>query len=143
MIWFILTNEEECVLIELNKKKRKCVYSINCFVLKLLVSVYSKSMIHSLSRWKLIQSSSWRNCFFSRMSTTKKSFMIKNVDENLCCATWEWFFYSQNFVKVFTETIHSSFKKSKAKENYSARDKKYSQWKLFECNESDEQSNFQ
>ena len=45
-------------------------------------------------------------------------------------------------MKVFIETICSSFKKSKAKENHSVRDKKYSQRKLFECNEFDEQSHF-
>ena len=46
-------------------------------------------------------------------------------------------------MKVFTEAIRSNLKKSKAKESHSARDKKYSQRKLFECNESDEQSRFQ
>ena len=46
-------------------------------------------------------------------------------------------------MKTFTETIRSNFKESKAKENHSARDKKYSQRKLFECNESDKQSCFQ
>ena len=52
-------------------------------------------------------------------------------------------FCSQNFVKIFIETIHSTFKKSKVKENYSVHDKRYSQRKLFERNESDEQSRFQ
>ena len=46
-------------------------------------------------------------------------------------------------MKVFTETIRSSFKESKVKESHSARDKKYSQQKLFECSEFDEQSCFQ
>ena len=46
-------------------------------------------------------------------------------------------------MKVFIETIRSNFKKSKIKESYSARNKKYSQRKLFECNESDKQSHFQ
>ena len=46
-------------------------------------------------------------------------------------------------MKVFIETIRSSLKKSKTKENHSACDKKYSQQKLFECSEFDEQNRFQ
>ena len=46
-------------------------------------------------------------------------------------------------MKIFTEAIRSSFKKSKVKESYSVRDKKYPQRKLFKCSESDEQSRFQ
>ena len=46
-------------------------------------------------------------------------------------------------MKVFTEIIRSNFKESKVKENHSVRDKKYSQRKLFECSESDEQNRFQ
>ena len=46
-------------------------------------------------------------------------------------------------MKVFIKIIRSNLKESKAKENHSARDKEYSQRKLFECNESDEQSRFQ
>ena len=46
-------------------------------------------------------------------------------------------------MKVFTEAIRSNFKESKIKESHSAYDKKYSQRKLFECNESDEQNRFQ
>ena len=45
-------------------------------------------------------------------------------------------------MKVFTEVIRSNLKESKAKESHSARDKKYSQRKLFEYSESDEQSHF-
>ena len=46
-------------------------------------------------------------------------------------------------MKVFIEIIRSSLKESKVKKSHSARDKKYSQRKLFEYNESDEQSLFQ
>ena len=46
-------------------------------------------------------------------------------------------------MKIFIEAIRSNFKESKAKENHSARDKKYSQRKLFECSESDKQNCFQ
>ena len=46
-------------------------------------------------------------------------------------------------MKAFTEAIRSSLKELKAKENHSVRGKKYSQRKLFECSESDEQSRFQ
>ena len=46
-------------------------------------------------------------------------------------------------MKIFIEAIRSNFKESKVKESHSARDKKYSQRKLFECNESDAQSRFQ
>ena len=41
-------------------------------------------------------------------------------------------------MKVFIKIIRLSLKESKVKENHSARDKKYSQRKLFECSESDE-----
>ena len=127
MTWFILTSEKECVLIELSKEERRCTYNMNCFVLKLLVNACSKSMIRSLSRWKLIQSSSWKDCLSQRMSTIKKILWWENVNESSCCAIWEWFFCSQNFVKVFIKTIRLNFKKSKAKESHSARSKKYSQ----------------
>ena len=46
-------------------------------------------------------------------------------------------------MKIFIETIRSSLKESKIKESHSARDKKYSQRKLFKCSESDKQSRFQ
>ena len=46
-------------------------------------------------------------------------------------------------MKVFIKAVRSNFKKSKAKENHSARDKKYSQQILFECSESDKQNRFQ
>ena len=46
-------------------------------------------------------------------------------------------------MKVFIKVIRSNFKELKAKENHSARDKKYSQRKLFECSEFDEQNRFQ
>ena len=46
-------------------------------------------------------------------------------------------------MKVFIKVIRSNFKELKAKDNHSARNKKYSQRKLFEYNESDEQSRFQ
>ena len=46
-------------------------------------------------------------------------------------------------MKAFIEAIRSNFKKSKIKKSHSARDKKYSQRKLFECSEFDEQSCFQ
>ena len=42
--------QKKCILIKLNKKKRRCVYNMNYFVLKLLVNACSKSMIRSLSR---------------------------------------------------------------------------------------------
>ena len=42
--------QKKCILIELNKQKRKYVYNMNCFVLKLLVSACSKSIIHNLLR---------------------------------------------------------------------------------------------
>ena len=45
-------------------------------------------------------------------------------------------------MKVFIKAIRSNFKKSKAKKSHSARDKKYSQRKQFECNEFDKQSCF-
>ena len=45
-------------------------------------------------------------------------------------------------MKIFIETIRSSFKELKAKESHFARDKKYSQRTLFECNEFDEQNYF-
>ena len=46
-------------------------------------------------------------------------------------------------MKVFIEIIRLNFKESKVKENHSARDKKYSQRKLFECSRFDEQNSFQ
>ena len=46
-------------------------------------------------------------------------------------------------MKIFIEAIRSNLKESKAKRSHSARGKKYSQRKLFECSESDEQSRFQ
>ena len=46
-------------------------------------------------------------------------------------------------MKVFIEVIRSNFKELKIKESHSARGKKYSQRKLFECSESDKQNRFQ
>ena len=40
-------------------------------------------------------------------------------------------------MKIFIEAVRSNFKELKIKENHSVRDKKHSQRKLFECNESD------
>ena len=81
--------------------------------------------------------------FFREWAQRRRALWWKNVNEDSCCTTWEWFFCLQSFVKVFIETIRSSFKESKAKESHSARDKKYPQCKLSECSEFDEQSSFQ
>ena len=47
-------------------------------------------------------------------------------------------FLLAKFHESFIETIRSNFKELKAKESHSARDKKYSQRKLFKCNEFNE-----
>ena len=81
---------------------------------------------------------------FSENEHNKKKFHDEKMLMKIRAARHENDFPARrNFMKIFIETIHSNLEKSKVKENYSARDKKYSQRKLFECNESDKQSRFQ
>ena len=69
----------------------------------------------------------------------EEKFYNEKMLMKICAARYENdFFCSQNFVKIFIEIICLNFKESKIKESHSARDKKYSQRKLFECSEFDE-----